>query len=569
MKKTLLTITILLVAAATYAQNNPVVQWVQQISGKLNDRGIPVNVDASGNVYLAGYFNDTADFDPGVGKFNLISAGRTDIYITKLDPSGAFLWAKQIGGKSNEQANSLGIDAAGNVYIAGTFNDTVDFDPGANVSKLMTAGGADAFVTKLDPSGNFQWAQRIGGTPNDAGNAVTISPSGSVYVTGYFQGTTNFSVASGITNQTSAGGNDIFVTKLDAAGNFIWFKRMGGTSAEAGQSIAADKNDNVITTGGFVGTADFNPDPSVDTLLTSAGSNDIFISKLDASGNYVWVKQFGAASSDIGISITVDGSGNIFSTGYYGGTVDFDPNAGVSTITSYGFDAYVSKLNAAGQFGWIKNLGGMGADRGASIAVDQYGNVYTTGTFDNIADFDPDPTNTYNITPASITVTDAYISKLDQVGSFVWARSLGGKSDDYGTAIVVDKNSNVYTAGFFSGRAAFNGSSTTDSLISFGSYDAFVHKINDAIVTSTTDELATDNRIQVYPNPASDVIHFSVKNAVSGKATITDIQGGLVTESIINGAETVISIQSLVNGVYLLKIDTDQQHTVQKIVVVK
>ncbi|MFC2111335.1 SBBP repeat-containing protein [Bacteroidota bacterium] len=129
--------------------------------------------------------------------------------------------------------------------------------------------------------------------------------------------------------------------------SFEWAKQMGGTGNDAGESITTDNNGNIYTTGSFYGTVDFDPGSGT-TNLTSAGSGDIFIQKLDASGNLLWIKQMGGITFDIGYSITTDNSGNIYSTGNFEGTADFDPGSGIANLTSVGnYDIFIQKLGTS------------------------------------------------------------------------------------------------------------------------------------------------------------------------------------------------------------------------------
>ena len=171
------------------------------------------------------------------------------------------------------------MDHQGNVYTTGYFEGSVDFDPGIGTNLLTSAGLIDIFVLKLDTSGNFQWAKSMGGNSNDAGCSIALDGSGNVYTTGYFLATADFDPGPGTTNITSAGLTDIFISKLDAAGNFIWVKGIGGTYTDRAQSIAVDNLDNIYTTGFFCETADFDPGEGTSTL-TSAGLDDIFVLKL-------------------------------------------------------------------------------------------------------------------------------------------------------------------------------------------------------------------------------------------------------------------------------------------------
>jgi len=320
--------------------------WAKRMGGTSVDEANSIAIDASGNVYTTGFFNGTADFDPGAGVSNLISAGNTDIFISKLDANGNFVWAKRMGGTEYDGTTSIAIDASGNVYTTGRFWGTADFDPGAGVSNLASAGNTDIFISKLDANGNFVWAKRMGGTSNDIANSITIDASGNVYTTGIFRETADFDPGAGVSNLTSAGHEDIFISKLDANGNFVWAKSMGDTFFDDESSIAIDASGNVYTTGSFWGTVDFDPGAGISNLI-SAGESDIFISKLDANGNFVWAKRMGGTSSDIASSsIAIDAAGNVYTTGYFSGTVDFDPGAGVSNLISAGeSDIFISKLS--------------------------------------------------------------------------------------------------------------------------------------------------------------------------------------------------------------------------------
>ena len=237
---------------------------------------------------------------------------------------------------------------------------------------------------------NFEWAKAYGGTFFDYGNSITVDNSGNVYTTGSFVGTADFDPGAGTFNLTSAGGTDVFIQKLDASGNLLWAKAFGGTSTDQSNSITVDASGNVYATGNFKGTVDF--DPGAGTFnLTSAGSyDDFFVQKLDASGNFLWAKAFGGTSTDQSNSITVDASGNVYTTGSFGYTVDFDPGAGTFNLTSAGgADVFIQKLDASGNFIWAKAFGGTSTDQSNSITVDASGNVYTTGGFGNTVDFDP------------------------------------------------------------------------------------------------------------------------------------------------------------------------------------
>jgi len=216
--------------------------WAKNMGGVSGELGRAIAVDTSGNVYTIGRFSGITDFDPGVGTFSLSSAGGADIFVSKLDGNGNFVWAKSLGGIGDDYSWDIAVDSSGNVYTTGRFQGAADFDPGVGTFNLTSAGGVDIFVSKLDSNGNFVWAKRIGGTDHDESYGIVIDMSGSSYLTGYFMGTVDFDPNAGTLNMVSAGSWDVFVSKLDSNGNFIWAKSMGGTGNDISYSVALDSN---------------------------------------------------------------------------------------------------------------------------------------------------------------------------------------------------------------------------------------------------------------------------------------------------------------------------------------
>jgi hypothetical protein len=400
----------------------------------------------------------------------------TIIYSLNVFAQGpSFLWAKGMGGTSSDISQSVAVDASGNVYTAGGFNGTVDFDPGAGVYNLTSVGSNDIFICKLDASGNFVWAKAMGGTGFDFSNDIKIDDSGNIFTTGSFSYTTDFDPGTGVYNLTSAGNDDIFISKLDASGNFVWAKALGGTNTDEGQCMVVDASGNVFTTGTFSGTADF--DPGLGTFnLTSAGFWDAFISKFDGSGNFVWAKAIRGTSDDISYSIALDIAGNIYTTGLFGDTADFDPGVGVYNLTSAGNDdIFISKLDSSGNFVWAKIMGESGTEQSFSIALDVYGNVYTTGSFENTIDIDPGP-GIFNLTSAGNF--DIFIAKLDSSGNLLWAKSMGGIGADHAFDIALDSSGSVYTVGRFQNTADFDPGVGVYNITSAGGIDIFISKLD-------------------------------------------------------------------------------------------
>lgn len=320
--------------------------WAKKMGGSGGDVGRSIALDASGNIITTGYFRNTADFDPGTGVANLTSAGSDDIFISKLDTGGNFIWARRIGADTADRGNALALDAAGNIYLTGEFRNTVDFDPGSGMLNLTAAGKSDAFVLKLDSAGNLAWARAMGSDSLDAGLAISLDPSGAVYTSGVFSHTADFDPGAGTATLTAVDRFQYYVSKLDASGNYLWAEPAGAghTNALPFSGVAADAT-GVWLTADFEGTNDF--DPGTNTInLTSNGRHDAFLLRLDGIGNYVSVRQWGAGNDDLGNALCMDNVGNVFITGPYQDTVDFDPDTTTVNLMSNGsaWDVYVLKL---------------------------------------------------------------------------------------------------------------------------------------------------------------------------------------------------------------------------------
>jgi len=375
--------------------------WVKQMGGPLNEGGYSICIDSHSNVYVGGIFNGTVDFDPSVKEYNLNSVGHYDIFIAKIDPLGNFIWAKQFGGTSIDHLTSLVTDRTGNIYAAGYFSGTSDFDPGNhffNLSSEGTDSTFDSFIAKLDPSGNFLWAKRIGGDSQDLLHSLTLDYLGNLYAIGSFIGTSDFNPGTDTFILSSQTNRDIYVEKLDSSGDFVWAKQMGGTGRDIGYSIAVDLIGNVYTTGSFEGSADFDPSPNVFNL-TGYGQEDIFICKLDAQGNFIWANRMGGASSDAGLSLTIDSAANIYIIGWFSDTADFAPGVETYNLTSKGReDVFITKLDSSGSFKWAERMGGREDDMGFDIVVDVAGSIYSIGYFVSDGDFSLDEKIAYNLT---------------------------------------------------------------------------------------------------------------------------------------------------------------------------
>jgi gliding motility-associated-like protein len=415
--------------------------WVNAIGSDGGDEGRSLALDAAGNVYVTGVFYNTADFDGGPGVQNLSPTGggpnNQETFILKLDTNGNYQWAKNIGASSSiEAAEGIAASATGDVAITGFFSFTVDFDPGAGVHNVSSGGGADAYVLRLDTNGNFVSVSTFENPASATGMSVAFDGSGNTYTGGYFSGTADFDPSAGVQSITSAGSDDYFIVKLNAAGNFVWAKALGGTLQDRITEIAVDVNGNVLFTGTFLGTADFDPGAGTNNLI-SAGGGDIVVGKLDTNGNALWASRIGSTNTDIGQSIATDATGNVYVTGGFWGNPDFDPGAGIfELLTSGETDVFILKLNPSGNFLWAASMGYISGedDTGFGIDAGSDGSIFTTGNFVGTTDFDPGSC-VFNLSNA---LRSAFIHKMNPTSTALHTiSSFNPTSGPVGTTVTI------------------------------------------------------------------------------------------------------------------------------------
>lgn len=457
----------------------PTLDWVKAFGSTGTDRAEDMVKDAAGNLYVAGAFTGTVDFDPGAGVVNLVSTGGFDGYIVKLDANGNYAWSFRLGDTGTQSASEIAVDASGNVYAVGSFTGTVDFDPGAGVSSYTaTASGQDLFILKLDASGNFSWAKRIGGTNNELIGGLAIGAAGELVLAGGFESTVDFNPDNTVTeNRSSAGLYDIFILRLTTNGDFISVGHMSGAGSDFASGLGFDPSGNILLTGDFQVTTDFDPGAGISTIAAGTMGDNGFVVKLTPTGNFIWAFQFGGNGSDRGNSVASDADGDIYITGSFAGTADFDPGAGTTNrITNGGYDAFVAKYTSGGALVWVKSYGGSNSDYGNVVNVDANENVYVGGHFLGTTDLDPG-TGTYSIASAG---QDLYFLKLDAAGNLVSASSSGNNATNYISSSILVSPGVIYYAANFSGTVDLAPGSTVSNVTSAGGEDFAIFKISES-----------------------------------------------------------------------------------------
>jgi hypothetical protein len=469
--------------------------WAKNIGSADFEYGVAITADDSGNVYITGYYDGTIDCDPGSNQELLTSEGNGDIFILKLNSSGEFVWGKSVGGAGYEEATAIATDANGNVIVLGYLYEEVDFDPSENNYLLNTTGISDTFILTLDANGNFNSAKTYGGTGLDLGLDMKIAVNGDIYITGYFDETSDFdpNPLTSFNVTPNANGFTSYVLHLNSSGEFInIFHTLGGDVSSRG--IDVDNDGNAYIAGYFSGVADFdgNPINGTENIYSSTEFYNGFLLKINSLGEFVWAKHIECNNTLFGFDISVGSTGEVYASGYFDGTADFDPSAGIFELTKSTLnptDAFLVALKANGDFRSAYTFGGAASLDTHKMGIDGNNNVYLSAHFEGEVDINPMADGVINAT--SLGFRDCYLIKMKQ-------ENLGIDSPDFNVSVV-------------------------------------------------------------YPNPSKDILFVQSEKSLSGeKYTIFDNIGKVVETGLISFNNS-ISISNISEGMYYLQLQDKQR----------
>jgi len=323
--------------------------WAKHAAGISDDSSNAVTTISNNSTVVTGYFYDTSTFgEDEPNETTLTSAGKSDIFIARYNPDGTIAWAKRAGGTTIEFGRALTTLSDNSIIAAGVFRGTSTFGEGEpNETILSTAGYSDIFVARYNPDGTLVWARQAGGTREDTGIAITSFSDNSFVATGYFSSTATF--GQGEPNQTiltSAGNSDIFIARYNTDGMLVWAKQAGGTTGDAGNGITSLSDNSFVATGYFSSTATFGQGEPNQTILTSAGYADGFITRYNPDGSLAWAKRVGGLEIDIGYGITTLLDNTTVVTGDFSGSSTFGAGEPKETILwSTGlYDIFVARF---------------------------------------------------------------------------------------------------------------------------------------------------------------------------------------------------------------------------------
>jgi hypothetical protein len=523
--KTYLIILVYLSTLNFITAQNSKINWIHQEEGEGSGIGQSITSDDN-SIYTAGSFTDTCWF----GSTSIISNGGFDMYLSKYDKTGNFLWVQQYGGKEYDTPLSITYND-GHIYTTGFFSDTISFEE----TTLIAKGEYDIFITDHDPEGNLNWVKQIGGAEKDQGYSITTDNNNFIYISGIFQNTVIFDD----TSLASNGDYDTFLAKLDNAGNIIWVNHAGGAGADLGISVTSDNLNNIYLTGSFEDTAVFN-----DTAIISSGFQDVFIAKYNSSGDLLWIRKAGGEWGDNGSSIFADENDAIYLTGMFGGTAFFNHD----TLVSNGeFDVYIAKYSITGELIWIEGFGSPENDQPNSIIGDN-NSIYVSCWFQDDA----------IIGDTLLLEHTSHILQLSNSGILQDIIQIGNYNRNTCT---IDTHKDIYATGSFHNTTIFGDTSLTST--NMGA-DIFVCKIIYEN-SSNINYYAFKSNFKIYPNPAQSEITISGIEGTIDEVSIYNRLGQKVIHQ--RGTSNMVDVSSLVPNMYVVEVVVDGVRIREKLVV--
>jgi len=520
-------------------QTMTVSNWCTFAGGSDTDELTGIELFANGDQLVTGY-TASVNFPTGVGTVQTSNAGSYDALIMRLDSTGNRVWATYFGG-TNFDASYHGVIVDGNVYVSGSTN-SANFPADSTAWQDSTAGSYDAWLLKLDSSGQKIWCTLFGGSGSDACYDIDADAAGNIYIGGSTT-STNLPLAATTGFQTSwAGALDAWIAKFDSSGVPQWSTYYGGSGSEDVHALSVDASANVILCGGTY-SANFPTSPGAFQSLNN-GVPDIYLIKMDSAGNRVFASMYGGTAAEDAFGLDTDAEGNIYAAGF-SQSLDF-PMIGPSfqNMNAGMYDVCLLKVTPAGDPVWTSYYGGAQDDNAYGLFVrDSF--MYVTGNTQSAAF----PVSTNAFQPNHAGITDAYFIKLDTAGASVSGSFFGGTSSDVGNAIAVDAQMAAYIAGStYSANLPATSGTMQPTYNVLG--DGFVAKMDASQlpVGNSVRDIFSSEEISIYPNPFTEQLTIAEKSISSW--ILRDVTG----RAVLRGDAASVDAGGVRAGVYVLEV---------------
>jgi hypothetical protein len=507
------------------------------------DYGYGIITDNTGNVYVAGKYEENAIFSGTT----VTCAGNHDAYLAKYTSSGSLVWIRTAGGILGDYAHAIASDRTNYVYMAGEIEGSGDVITFPGSAQTLTANGDnDIFVAKYDLNGTLLWAKSTGGYGGEKALGVTFDNSGNVYICGNYKDTVNFH---GTTMLYPTGERDIFVAKYDSNGNFLWVKRAGGPGREEALAIQCNAAGDIYVCGMYSDGAVFGTSTLTTPLTPTGHYLNAFLVKFASDGTQQWVKTAGGDYDDVAWSLTIDNSQKIYLAGEFNAYALFDSHALTTTGSA---DIFVACYDDAGNAAWATGAGGPLIDRARGIGTDG-NNLFITGQYGSTALFGTS-------TQTAVDSSDIFVAGLNNTGSFTWSKSVTGPADstellgyESGNAVCADGPNNIYVTGGLLNGGTFG----PFTLTGYTRTDVFVAKLNMLVGLN---EFQTQSPLSIYPNPGTGNFQIDLSDIGSQKMDLCIYNYlGCAVEKNTRFASSILNvdISTQTKGIYFIELRTE------------
>ncbi|MCX6257633.1 MAG: T9SS type A sorting domain-containing protein [Bacteroidia bacterium] len=511
-------------------------EWARSFGGEFEDYSNSIQTDVDGNIYMTGY--------------NAASSLTSGYFIAKFDSLGVIQWMKEdTTAPVYSVGKSMAIDNTGNIYVSGTFQDSITFD---NIT--LTCDYESMFVTKYNSSGNVIWAKCICG---HIFGYLTVDNDFNIYITGQYA-SSNYSdtIHFDSTLLYCYNNYNIFIAKLDSSGSTIWVRSAGGSEDDYVYSLTTGNAKDVYITGYF---ANYSMIFETDTLLGNNWLNNYFLAKYDSDGNFKWVRSAADNSNSwaAGLDVNCNTEGNILICGSYGGTIGFDS----TFLSASNTNEFIAKYDTSGNVLWATRVGGVDNNMNyySKIVTDVNSNVYIMGTFQD---------SILVIGTSVLTLSNSYenffIAKYTSSGIPIWALNTHGGGNGYVGGITLDLSGNLYATGRYTGSTMIIGNDTLYNFSAEGDADIFLAKLSPNVNNVISNE--SENSINIYPNPSTGKINITNLPA-SGQVQIINSTGQTLKKIDFNG-QSSLNITLSENGIYFVRVISGNEVVTKKVVVV-
>jgi hypothetical protein len=572
----ILLLTLCLCHTRAYTQFPATYKWTKTFDNKNKMPVISypssIKTDDSGNVFLMGMMQDTIDFDPGPGVYQLDTA-QGKMFVVKLDALGNFKWAKNFGVNGADVHGQLCIDKEGNVICMCYSAKSTDFDPGPGI---FIPAERSVVILKFDNNGNVQWVKslnKLSPVGNIFGRGIATDESGNIYINGFVSGEGDFDPGPGLVGLRCEGApGGAFLCKLDKDAHLIWAKVLHCATGWAwwggygSGSLALGANNDIYVTGSYSGTVDFDPGPGIFTMSTGPTDLEAYVSKFDADGNFIWARRMAGSIVNY-TNIAVDPWDYVYISGTYGNSMDPAPGMHSYILNAKGLDSrngFLMKLDSSGTLKWAKGYYARAIQAVNFMNIDRRGYIYLhLWLYDS--SFLYNRVKEELITVAHIDGSPVML-KLDSAGKLLGSKILTGTSI---TSILyvsyADRGGNIYYAGSFHDTVLMDPGGSAKMITSKSGRPVYLVKLAQPIPVSLN-TVAQPENCKVFPNPTPGRLTLVI-DGFKNQATVTvlNLRGEQLFSLLTKESRADVDISMFPAGLYLVEVSDGQRNTYVKV----